>query len=566
MATTGEGKSETLGKYREVNLLSSSLAASIENDLTNLLAGDVQATKNLVDMNLLLFEKIVALEANAKITSVSHQRMCDRMDQLERENSYLRQEFSDLEFKLATVEDLTKRTNLRVEGLPEEQNEILKTTISSYFAKTGIACVPADIDYASRVGKFKEGRTRPVLVRMNREGQRNAILFNRNKINRDSNVTVWLNDDVSDLTRRHRKNVRDVASLAKLNGMTNIKTHSDGLVIDNMKYRFPDFDLLPDSLQLDKAKNRDDGEDVFFQGEYSPLSNFFPAKITDSTGMVYESAEQAFQYRKAKAHGSHSLANKIISTRSPYKAKKLGNKVQTKKAWIQKENDVMSDILLAKFTQNKNIGKYLTSLVGRQFHEATSDRKWAVGVDLSSKALSSEDWKGNDVLGQLLEATRDTLIATSGGRGGDSLTPSQSLNMGSDQLDGQYTPMSDDDLSDYEECIQSEDEAHLLEVTSQPDIDASMNTPVTPSANSSVVSPSGTDQQKSRNPYRVPTTQKSPAKEKTDSSADIQPRLSQAVPTANEANISTRAQRTRRKKRKSQTKEQLSLTIPKQVF
>lgn len=65
----------------------------------------------------------------------------------------------------------------------------------------------------------------------------------------------------------------------------------------------------------------------------------------------------------------------------------------------------MSDILLAKFTQNKSLGKLLIDSAGKQLHEAIADRKWAVGTDLSSKTLRSADWKGNGPLGQLLEAT-----------------------------------------------------------------------------------------------------------------------------------------------------------------
>lgn len=560
MAATADERSGngTPGKYREVELLSSSLSVAIQSDLSGLLAGDTQALKNLVDMNLLLFEKIVALESGAKISLMSQQKIQNRAHQLERENSYLRQEFADLEFKMATIEDLTKRMNLRIEGLPEEQNEVLKTMVSTYFAKTGVVCQPTDIDFASRVGKFKPGQNRPVLVRLTREGLRNEILFNRNKINNNSNVTVWLNDDLSEITRRHRKNARDVASLARMNGMTNIKTQSDGLVIEDTKYRFPDFDLLPSSLTLDKAKNRDDGEDVFFQSEHSPLSNFFPVTIVDSMGMVYESAEQAFQYRKAKAHGSHSLANKIMSMGSPYKAKQFGKKVQVERAWKQQENDVMSDILLAKFTQNKNIGKYLIGTAGKQLHEATTDRKWAVGADLSSKALRSEDWKGSDVLGQLLEATRDTLIATYGG------APTQSTCDGIDPPGGQYLPMSDDEASDsYEECIQAEDEIRQSETTSHQDTGASTSVPA--NVNTSDLSGNTSAQPKSRNPYRTSSAQKTTVVEETDSPFDTRNQDSQAL-ALKASNVSTRTQRTRRRKKRRSSEQLSSHTIPKQIF
>lgn len=127
----------------------------------------------------------------------------------------------------------------------------------------------------------------------------------------------------------------------------------------------------------------------------------------------------------------------------------------------------MSDILLAKFTQNKGIGQLLIESRGKQLHEATTDRKWVVGTDLSSKALRSEDWSGNDVLGQLLESTREALIATLGnGSANGSAMPPQSAR-GKATQDDQCVPMSEDEASDsYEECIQSEDEIEQVKETS----------------------------------------------------------------------------------------------------
>lgn len=441
MAVAGAEQGGMPRKYREVDLLSSSLSATVEKDLNDFLSGDTLAVKNLVDLNLLLFEKIAVLEASAKTTFVSQQKMQDRASLLERD------------------------------------------------------------------------------------------------------------DDVSEVTRRHRKNARDVATLARINGVGNIKTHSDGLVIEDTKYRFSDFDLLPASLKLFKAKSRDDGEDVFFQGEHSPLSNFFPSRFIDSTGMILEKAEQAFQFRKANAHGSLSLASKIIATRNPYKAKQLGKKVQVDREWKHQENDVMSDILLAKFTQNKNIGNYLIDLAGRQLHEAKTDRKWAVGTDLSSKALVTEDWKGNDVLGQLLEATRDSLMAT---LDGESLPPTQSVHSKSDTQDDQYHPMSDDELSDnYEECVQSEDEIPASEGSVPPNLDTSVHSST---EQNHLTEDSG--QHTSRNPYRK-------ARQKADITSTGSP--SESHPQVSQANISTRTQRTRKKK-KRQSKEQLSQTNLKQAF
>lgn len=69
----------------------------------------------------------------------------------------------------------------------------------------------------------------------------------------------------------------------------------------------------------------------------------------------------------------------------------------------------MAELLMAKFSQNGDLAKILLDTGEKQLHEATSDRKWAIGCALSSRALSTEEWKGRDILGQLLESTRDAL-------------------------------------------------------------------------------------------------------------------------------------------------------------
>lgn len=73
--------------------------------------------KNLVDINnTLLFEKIASLKAKVKISFPSQQKFHERANQLERENHYLKQEYMDLEYKLATIEDPTKRIRPWAEG------------------------------------------------------------------------------------------------------------------------------------------------------------------------------------------------------------------------------------------------------------------------------------------------------------------------------------------------------------------------------------------------------------------------------------------------------------------
>lgn len=49
----------------------------------------------------------------------------------------------------------------------------------------------------------------------------------------------------------------------------------------------------------------------------SPYSNDYQSRFVDKSGQTFENIEQAFQCRKAKAHGKFLTANKIRATRDP---------------------------------------------------------------------------------------------------------------------------------------------------------------------------------------------------------------------------------------------------------
>lgn len=326
------------------------------------------------------------------------------------EIQYLQGENADLNFKLAQVEDKSK--NLRIEGLCEGQNDALVQSVVSVFTRTGIACSETDIDYARRVGKYQEGYTRPVLVRLVHESKRNQILYNRTKVNKNkppNTPLVWINDEVSDETSRLRKTVRDISTLAKINGNDNIKVHSDGVILDNDKFHLNDLDLLPPRISVDQAKSRTDETDIFFQGENSPFSNFYTAKFTDNEGYIYHSTEQAFFHKKARAHGKHQIASKIMKTRNPYEVKRLPKKIPTNQEWSTGELSLMETIVYNKFEQNEPLTAILINTGDHQLHKASADKKWGTGAELSSKALLQGEWTGEDQLGQILESVREKL-------------------------------------------------------------------------------------------------------------------------------------------------------------
>lgn len=384
----------------------------LTQDYKNFLANDPQALDKLVDLNVFCLDKITQLESNLTQRLLTDFRR--RLDGLEREVLFLRQENSSLKQNIAVIEDSTKSLYLRLEGLPESDTASLPTLVADALSRTGIACFTTDFDMARRIGKSKPNFIRPIQIRFHTQSKRDAILYNRFNINKTpTDSPIWINDEVSDLTRRNRKTAKGVALQANSLGISNVKLHSDGIIIGESKFKLQDLDLLPPLLTAASAKTLHTANDIYFQSELSPFSNFFPSLIQDSDSNLFENVEQAFQFRKALCHNNQQLANKIMSTRDPYEHKRLGNLIdQPTQDWRDKEQDLMATLLCLKFTQNPFLNTFLINTGSKSIHEATGDRKWGIGADLLSNATKNKTWSGNDLLGRLLGDLRTSLITT----------------------------------------------------------------------------------------------------------------------------------------------------------
>lgn len=316
-----------------------------------------------------------------------------------------------------------------------------------------------------RLGKQKQGEPRPILIRFNKEGKRNSILYNRANINKNKKANaplLWINDDVSEETRRHRKAVRDIATLANQLGTASVKVHGDGLILNNNKYKHEDLDLLPTELSIAKAKSRVEETGIYFQGPSSPFSNMYQARFTDGEGQAYESVEQAYQHKKALFHDRTLVANKILATRNPMKIKKLSKQIPTNKNWLKKEDQIMEDLVRSKFTQNEELTYTLVKTDGLQLHEATSDKKWGTGAELSSKTLLNGLWEGQDHLGQLIEKIRNELIDAGFTAPDETEDPSYSESQVDDEEDNDISPIPDDEYDNENENETEKKETEMV--------------------------------------------------------------------------------------------------------
>lgn len=140
-----------------------------------------------------------------------------------------------------------------------------------------------------------------------------------------------------------------------------------------------------------------------FRGEYYFLSNFSTSRI-EYDGYVYNNVEAAFHAQKNSSHEYKTM----MQHQDSKNAKREGRKILLRKDWAQVKDQIMHDIVLAKFTQNPDLKAKLIAtgdeylLEGNTWH----DNYWGVCLCNGSKCL---DKVGKNKLGLILMEVRKEL-------------------------------------------------------------------------------------------------------------------------------------------------------------
>lgn len=106
-----------------------------------------------------------------------------------------------------------------------------------------------------------------------------------------------------------------------------------------------------------------------FRNENSFLSNFYPAKV-EFDGIIYPTSEHAFQAQKSI---DIQMRRTISEEETPGKAKRRGKKIRLRKGWKDIRLYIMREIIIAKFTQNRDLK---TKLLATGNEELVEGNKW----------------------------------------------------------------------------------------------------------------------------------------------------------------------------------------------
>ena len=139
-----------------------------------------------------------------------------------------------------------------------------------------------------------------------------------------------------------------------------------------------------------------------FRGDYKFLSNFYECYVPMTFGkdhipFEFRNAEAAFQ-----AHKTTNLADLVIfSNMTGPEAKKFGRKLKLRDDWNDIRLQVMTKVLLVKFTINWELREMLIATGQRELIEGNTwgDTFWGVC-----------DGKGENHLGKILMEIREMFI------------------------------------------------------------------------------------------------------------------------------------------------------------
>lgn len=132
-----------------------------------------------------------------------------------------------------------------------------------------------------------------------------------------------------------------------------------------------------------------------FCGDYEFLSNFYET-IVVYDGVTYKNSEAAYQAQKCVEPKDRD----VFTTITAGKAKRLGRTVTLRKDWEQVKIPIMTDVVTAKFEQNKEIAKKLID---------TGDAILEEGNNWGDRFWGTVNGHGKNMLGIILMNVREKL-------------------------------------------------------------------------------------------------------------------------------------------------------------
>lgn len=371
---------------------------------------------------------ISTVKAQLRICKASNEEYISKFKDMELEIKNLRSEFVENKRAVLDLGLETREQRLALSGVIEKDkedpitaaldavNKILTHAVKKTKSEAKSTSVRlrfrvlklADIDNAYRVGQQKRKGSRTIIIAFSFIHIRQMVLSSKPYL-KDLDVKYFLNEDLSQITRDFRANLKVIAEGGKNLGH-DTKVTGNKIIINSETYQPDEISAICPTIlyAANREKLLEDG--IAFRGDRSIFSNFFPSPIIIDD-VDYANVEQFFQHEKAVQCGADTQARKIMSKSNPWYIKSVGSRVEPKEGWIKNRVPTLYKGIFAKFEQNLPLRQALQNSRGLNLYEATTDLFFACGIDLDSPKWATKDWQGQNVTGKVLMKVRGEFLA-----------------------------------------------------------------------------------------------------------------------------------------------------------
>ena len=140
-------------------------------------------------------------------------------------------------------------------------------------------------------------------------------------------------------------------------------------------------------------------------------SNFYPHPFA-YRGVKLPTSEHHLMREKARLMGDQHAMTLIEAASSALAAKRLGRKVKpwNQALWEDNCDQIMEDILVAKFSSTPDMRKYILGIKGHFYEASPKDKIWGIGIGIK-QAEAGAPHNGQNKLGEALDRARARIAA-----------------------------------------------------------------------------------------------------------------------------------------------------------
>lgn len=208
------------------------------------------------------------------------------------------------------------------------------------------------------------------------------------------------------------KTVQQMHTLARSTEGVESQMRGTQIKVNGKLYKPAEFkNIKPKEISPYLASTKKFAWGTAFQGHNAPLSNFYPCNIKgkNEDDELYSSVEQYYCILMARDHGNLNLAKLMKHTSNPFHLKAMSGQVIKSKRWMDKAEQVLEDIVLAKFTQNPDLRPDLLGCKGI-FAECTKCPTWGCGRYMQDAHLAQNPLPTHkNIMGKILKKVQQKI-------------------------------------------------------------------------------------------------------------------------------------------------------------